>query len=512
MRNVWEYVVRAQQRFPDKIAFAEPGRACTYTEFRGQCEGLATRLVRLQGRPLGPGREPVAVLLEKRIDALAAFFACAASGNFYAPLDLQSPPARLEKILATLAPPLVITRSGLRDEVARLAPGARVLCVDEPEEPPVDAAALAAIGQQIIDTDLLYVIFTSGSTGLPKGVCVSHRAVIDYAEWASERFELDEHVRQGNLGPFSFDLSVHDIFCTVRNGSFLYLIPEAAITFPKRAIDLLNEQAINALLWVPSALAHVANSRILASDPPRYLRHVMFCGEALSSKHLALWQQALPDVLYVNLYGPTEATEACTYYVVDRVLPPDEPIPIGRPCANTEVLVIDEASRRVEAGDVGVVGELYIRGSALAFGYYNDPERTRQAFVQHPLHQRYPEVLYRTGDLVRYDARGELVFVGRTDTQIKRQGYRIELGEIEAAALAQPGVERAAVVYLPESADLVLCVQGAGFELSGLDAALPRAMRPTRVVTLAALPLNPNGKTDRPALLEVVRGLPPRGG
>jgi D-alanine--poly(phosphoribitol) ligase subunit 1 len=514
VRHVWQYVERASELFPHKIAFADDNTRCTFAEFRESCERLALRIAQHQSSGCEPGREAVAVFLEKNIHALTAFFACAATGNFYSPLDVQTPENRLRTIMDSLQPRVVVTHSRWRDLIVSVAPTAQIECVDSDcdakrHDTCVDFSIIRNIASKIVDTDLLYVIFTSGSTGRPKGVCVSHRAVIDYAEWASTTFGLDENVRQGNLGPFSFDISVHDIFCTVRNGSFLYLISDAAIRFPKCVIDVLNRNRIDSLFWVPSALVHIACSKILATSPPEYLKRVMFCGEVMPVKHLTTWQSALPDVTYVNLYGPTEATEACTFYVVNRVFTQEESLPIGRACANTDIIVVDENGGRIGENDAGAVGELCIRGSCLGFGYYNDMARTRESFVQNPLHNRHPDVVYRTGDLVKYNTNGELLFVGRNDTQVKRLGYRIELGEIDVAALAYRGVEQACALYQKETNDIVLFVQGNGIERhefeTALRASLPKYMWPTRLEFLQEMPLNANGKYDRQELARQLR-------
>ena len=221
-------------------------------------------------------------------------------------------------------------------------------------------------------------------------------------------------------------------------------------------------------------------------------------------KHLKVWQKYLPDALYVNLYGPTEITCNCTYHILERVYEDTETIPAGVPFENEKVFLLDEHDREVIQS--GTEGEICVSGTCLALGYYNDPERTAQAFMQNPLNPFYHERMYRTGDIGKYDAAGKLVYVSRKDFQIKHLGHRIELGEIEMAAMAENGVTRACCIYDTVKKRIILFCTGIcdGKELlKELRESLPPFMLPNSVHMLDEMPLNKNGKIDRKQLMDI---------
>ena len=350
-----------------------------------------------------------------------------------------------------------------------------------------------------IDTDPVYSIFTSGSTGTPKGVVIAHRGVIDYIDWAVSTFGVTSEAVIGNQAPFYFDNSTLDIYLMYATGATLDIIPEICFAFPAKLVDYLDEHRITFVFWVPFVLVNVANMNILASRKPAYLKDVFFAGEVMPNKHLNYWRKHLPDCRYANLYGPTEITVDCTYYVVDRTFSDDEPLPIGFPCRNSDVLILVDRKRLAKRGEQG---ELCVRGSSLALGYYNNAEKTAAAFIQNPLHGHYPETIYCTGDLVYENERGEIMYVGRTDSQIKHNGYRIELGEIETAVLGTRMVENCCVVYDHSEKKIVLFYQSpeeldmAAFR-KALSGRIPRYMLPNECHREALLKQNANGKIDR---------------
>jgi non-ribosomal peptide synthetase component F len=230
---------------------------------------------------------------------------------------------------------------------------------------------------------------------------------------------------------------------------------------------------------------------------PTTLNKILFAGEVMSNKHLNYWRKNYPLALYSNLYGPTEITVDCTYYIVDREFKDDESLPIGKACKNTEIMILTEQNVLAKKNELG---ELCVRGSSLAFGYYNDWEKTKTAFVQNPLNQFYPDIIYKTGDLVFENEKGEIIFVGRKDSQIKHMGYRIELGEIETAILGVNGVKNTCVLYDSINKQIV------AFYISDinhieirkqLSQTLPKYMIPTRWLNENAFPFNSNGKIDR---------------
>ena len=266
----------------------------------------------------------------------------------------------------------------------------------------------------------------------------------------------------------------------------------------------LNQEKVTGIFWVPFALSTAANLRALEAEVPRYLKYIFFAGEVMPLKQLNYWRRFVPDAVYCNMYGPTE-TYVCTYFNVDREFGDHETLPIGRPCNNVDILVLDREDNLVLPGSGGE-GELCVRGCTLALGYYNDPVRTGERFVQNPLNSSYPEIIYRTGDMVSYNDRGELVYHERMDCQIKRLGYRIELGEIEAAAGSIPQVRDCACVYDPSRQMILFLYTGQETEKKELSRRLsrklPKYMMPNRYIYLEEMPRNPNGKIDRKRLKE----------
>ena len=333
---------------------------------------------------------------------------------------------------------------------------------------------------------------------------VSHRSVIDLIDNFKEEFGFDETIVLGNQAPFDFDVSVKDIYSTLKNGGTMYVIPKMMFSMVARLIDYLNENQINTVIWATSALRIVENLNVFSQKMPEYLRTVMFSGEVMPNKVLNYWRKHLPDVMYVNLYGPTEITCNCTFYKVDRPYADEEALPIGVPFRNTDVFLLDDARKSEVAR--GEKGELCVRGSSLALGYYNNEEKTAEAFIQNPLNTTYPETIYCTGDLVRYAEDGNLMFISRKDYQIKHMGHRIELSEIEIAINALPFVEAACCIY-DEKEEKIVCFYQAAEEcdrelLKSLGKALPKYMFPNRLEYFEKLPLNKNAKIDRTWLKE----------
>ena len=227
----------------------------------------------------------------------------------------------------------------------------------------------------------------------------------------------------------------------------------------------------------------------------------------MPAKQLNYWIKYYPDTLFCNLYGPTEATVACSYYTIDRKFEDNEPLPIGKACNNSEILIISDDNKLIIEPNIS--GELCVRGSALANGYYNNPKKTAEVFVQNPVNDKFPEYIYKTGDLVHYNEKGEIMFEGRKDFQIKHLGYRIELGEIETALGAVSEIKRGAIIYDSKNTKIVLFYESnVEIELKDLiktlSNSIPKYMIPTEIYRLDKLPTNSNGKIDRNALSKLL--------
>ena len=490
-KNVIEYLKKTVEKFPDKIAVQDTESSLSFTELWIHGRRIAKVL-------RGSKNSPIGVYLPKSCKMMEAIAGITLSGNFYVPLDIKSPGSRVGSILKTLEAQCVITDQANAERLSSFYYGNFVVIEDILSDGN-DLIDVDVILKKQIDTDPVYSIFTSGSTGEPKGVVISHRGVIDYIDWAIGTFGIDSTSIIGNQAPFYFDNSTLDIYLMYATGATLDLIPESLFAFPAKLIDYLNERRISFVFWVPFVLVSIANLDILKSKKPQYLRDVFFAGEVMPNKHLNYWREHLPNCRYVNLYGPTEITVDCTYYPVNRSFADDESLPIGFPCRNSDVLILVDRKRKASQGERG---ELCVRGSSLALGYYNNPEKTASSFIQNPLHKHYPETVYCTGDIVYENERGEIMYVGRIDSQIKHNGYRIELGEIENAVLGTKIVDNCCVVYDHQNKRIVLYYQSdsdldyAEFR-KALATRIPRYMFPTVYHREEQLHQNSSGKIDR---------------
>ena len=496
--NVTYWLDRTAEKLPDKTAFADEKKEVTFRELRTQAMALATQMLQT-----ALFKKPVVIYLEKGVDVLVSFMGAAYSCNFYSPIDIEMPASRVNKILEVLNPALVITTAELKTVFEQYDYEGEYLIFEETIDAPVDEQMVDAARSKGIDTDLLYVLFTSGSTGVPKGVTINHRSVIDYIDWVTETFDIVEEDSFGNQAPFYFDNSILDIYSTIKSGATTYIIPKNLFAQPVLLLEYLKEKKINTIFWVPSALIVVAKLKAFRNvDLSDTLQRVLFCGEVMPNKQLNIWRKFLPDVLYANLYGPTEITDACTYYIVDREFSDDEPLPIGIPMANTDIIVLNDRNELV-AGDE--VGELCVRGTSLSMGYYNNPEKTKEAFVQNPLNPYVPEIIYRTGDLVKYNEYGEIVYLSRKDFQIKHLGHRIELGEIETAVSSLEEIALCCCLYDEKHQKIVLFIEeelDKAYINEQISKLVPEYMLPNKVITLEKMPINANGKIDRVKLKE----------
>lgn len=492
IKNIVDYLEATEARHGSKIAYADEQGAVTFSQVRQHAQLIASALL----KKVAP-RSPVLVYMEKSVACIEAFLGVAYAGAFYVPIDVHMPADRVGLVVDTLEAGVVLTRQAdtLPQELqARLDV---IVVEDVLANGTVDKQGIAQRQCQAIDMDPCYAIFTSGSTGMPKGVLISQRSVINFTEWWCETFEFTSDEVFANQTPFYFDASVKDIYATLRCGATMHIVPKKLFSFPALLVSFLNEHGITCIDWVPSALCSLVNLHALDEEVPTHLRKVMFLGEVMPTKQFNMWRRILPDVKYANLYGPTEATGDCTYYKIERELADDEPIPIGHACNNTQVMLLD-GDRLVQ--EPNEVGEICVRGCSLALGYYNDPQKTAQAFVQNPLVSSYADRIYRTGDLGRYNEHGEIVFLSRKDSQIKHMGHRIELGEIETALGSHEGVRRACCLYGGQGQRIVAVYEGDVRRrdlIRHLKTKLPKYMIPTSFKQVEQMPINPNGKIDR---------------
>lgn len=460
-----------------------------------------------------PPRKPVLVVMDKGINALSAFMGIVYAGCFYVLINPDLPEERIKKILSITSPQVLITDRQYFDKVFSIENTKKILLIEELRNHTIslkEKEMLEIIRDNMIDTDPLYANFTSGSTGIPKGVLVSHRSVIDFINQYTKIFQITENDIIGNQAPFDFDVSVKDIYSAFKTGAKLVIIEKSLFSKPTELLDYICDNQITVMTWAVSALCLVTTFHALDYRVPKTVKKVLFSGEVMPIKHLQEWMKHLPETMFVNLYGPTEITCNCTYHIISRERNYEKGIPLGKAFPNERVFLLNENNQRIYPNQNiyikkdKTIGEICVAGTALALGYYNDPEETQKAFVINPDVYLFEERIYRTGDLAYYDENQDLIFAGRKDFQIKHMGHRIELEEIEQAMMLIDGIERSCCVFDQKRDRLVGFYVGKyeSKELhKQLTAKLPSFMVPGALKPLKEMPITKNGKIDRKLLL-----------
>jgi amino acid adenylation domain-containing protein len=477
----------AHELFEDRVAEAPDAAAVVLGDAHVSYAALDARANRLAHRLRGLGVGPeviVGVALDRSPDLVVAILAVMKAGGAYLPLDAAHPAERLAFMLADARPAVIVGDDRARARIPEIGvpfvpAGAADLAGESPAPPPRAARPDHAA----------YVIYTSGSTGRPKGVVVPHRGLGNLAAAQARGFRVSAGSRALQFASPSFDASVSEILVTLLAGATLVTAPESALLPGPDLLATLRDEAVSVVTLPPSALAALP-----AADLPS-LRTLVVAGERCPASLVDRWA---PGRLFVDAYGPTEATVCTTMTACEAG--EGEPS-IGRPIANVRVYLLDARGNPVPAG---VAGELYVAGAGLARGYLGRPDLTAERFVPSPLPEEPGMLLYRTSDLCRLRPDGTIAFVGRLDDQVKLRGYRIELGEIEATLREHPGVRDAVVAARGDTLAAYVVPEGAAPPAADLKdhlrRKLPGYMMPSAFVTLAALPLSPNGKIDRAAL------------
>ena len=497
--NLIELFEETVKCYPQKVAVIDKDREITFSALHQQSLRLASRLISMgiaQNKPVG-------VFLDKSIESVYANLGILYAGDFYMNLDIKTPAERIRNIIQLVEPAAIISTTRQIKPIEGIIPlTTQVILLDEADETAdVDTTAILRRLSTIIDTDPSCIINTSGSTGTPKGVVLNHKSFFDFIEWAIDTFHFGDDLVMGSLSPIVFDIYSFELCMLMAKASTLVVLPAHLAAFPAKILEVLEQHKVNFLFWVPTIMVNIANMDLLSAFKLESLKTVWFAGEVFPTKQYNYWHHHLPQTTFANLYGPIEITLDCTYYIINKEIPDEEPLPIGYPCRNTDILVLDDEDRLVK--EANVEGELCVRGTSLAMGYYNNPEKTAAAFVQNPLNKAYPEVIYRTGDIVCYNEEGLIMFKGRKDNIVKHQGYRTDLGEIEHVIInTLKLVKNGCIVYNQAEKQITLFYEAeeevpvTEFRLS-IGKVLPKYMIPTAYHRLEQLQRNANGKIDR---------------
>jgi surfactin family lipopeptide synthetase A len=504
-RLLHELFLGQVQLTPDAVAIEYGEKHLTYAQLNAQTNQLARYLAN-QG--VGPDRL-VAVCLERSSEMVVALLGILKAGGAYVPLDPSYPADRLSYMVSDARPHLILShtelRSGLppdQSEVVGLDTLLKHIAARIDED-------LERDGAEQTGESLAYVIYTSGSTGRPKGTAMPHRALINLIEWHRAAFrEEDRRARVLQFAALSFDVAFQEIFSTLCSGGTLLLIDEWNRRDPLELSRFLLTRDVQRLFLPPLMLQSLAEQFKAFGGAPAGLRDVITAGEQLKVSPEIVWLfEQVPSCRLSNHYGPTE-THVVTAVTLEGHASRWPPLPpIGRPISNIQISVLDENLRAVP---IGIVGEIYVQGAALARGYFQRPALTDERFVQLSSATQTPIRAYRTGDLARWRPDGTLEYLGRNDDQVKLRGYRIELGEIEAALMTHECVRHAAVALRERAGgEKGLVAYVAPRERSApsidalrayLQARLPEHMVPAAFIVLDRLPITPSGKLDRRAL------------
>lgn len=478
---------------PEAVAVEFEGREWSYAELNQSATYWAAEFFRHGIR----SEDRVAICMEPSFEMVVAVLAIIKAGASYVPLIPSYPDQRVGFILRDARARLLLTQQDLKGRLSQF--GILPICLDSDRSDTRPLQEPARIGPG----HLAYIIYTSGSTGEPKGIEVTHRAVLRLVR-NTNYIDIRPDDCVALASNFAFDAATFELWGALLNGARVVGVQRDVALDPDRFGRLLRDRGVTTLFLTTALFNQIARQR---PDAFATLRHLLFGGEAVDADIVRMILSGAPPARLLHVYGPTECTTFATWHQVRHVGPQDRTVLIGRPLSNTRAYVVDD---NTELLPPGIPGELLLAGPGLARGYVNRPDLTASLFVPDPFSGEPGERLYRTGDLVRWRDNNELEFLGRIDEQVKIRGFRIEPAEIAATLTRHPSVKEAAVIVredIPGKKQLVgyaVAAPGERFSAAGLRAYLvshlPEYMIPSALVELSRLPLNANGKVDRKAL------------
>ena len=498
MFNVLDYLENSAAKFKNKIAVIEEEKNISYEELYHMSKRVGSYFA-----TKNISNELIVVFMDKGIDTLISFFGSVYANCYYSLINPELPEVRINNIKETTNVKYIITNDEYEEIAKKYFEDLEIINIKTLKENKINEEALSISRNNHIDCDPLYVNFTSGSTGIPKGVVVSHRSVIDFIDKFTELFHFESNDIIGNQAPFDFDVSVKDIYSSIKIGATLVIIPKKYFSSPSKLLDYISDNKVTTLTWAVSALCLITTFHGLEYKTPITVNKVIFSGEVMPLKHLKQWMEHLPKATFINVYGPTEITCNCTYHIIDRNRDYTDKIPIGIPFPNERIYLLNSENKLITTPNE--TGEICVGGTCLGLGYFNNKEQTEKAFIQNPTNEKYIDLIYRTGDLGYYNEQKELMFSGRKDFQIKYQGHRIELEEIDKALMNIESIIRSCTIFEEEKSKLY------GFYIGDIDSKelhhklkeiLPIYMIPTKLIKMNEFPMTKNGKIDRKKLME----------
>ncbi|MCK9395481.1 MAG: amino acid adenylation domain-containing protein [Methylobacter sp.] len=507
--SVAELFQRQAELTPDNTALLSEGQSLSYRELDRHSSKLAGYLLK-QGVAEA---DMVGVCMGRGLQMITAMLAILKAGAVYVPIAPDYPEQRIRHLLDDSSIKLLMTEEKQRDSISALASGQGCTCLAVDQIWPDILESAADLTLRIRSEQAAYVIYTSGSTGQPKGVVVSHGALSHHCQAMRDYYRLTPEDRVLQFAPVNVDASLEQLLPGLLSGATVVVRPDE-LWSPQAFRSRVAESGLSVVDLPPSYLYELL---LDTQDDPEWaalrpLRLVITGGEALTPETLNLWRSSpMRGCRLVNAYGPTETTITSTVFELSAKTPIAANIPIGRPLAGESAYILDAYGHAVP---VGVSGELHIGGAGLAIGYLNQPELTRQKFIDNPVNSG--SRIYKTGDLARWRDDGTIEFLGRIDHQVKIRGFRVECGEIEAALQDLDSVKQAAVLARPVNGNMQLAAFVVQAEPGNppssadlkraLSSRLPDYMIPAVVVPLAKIPVTPGGKVDRTALMQLDSG------
>jgi amino acid adenylation domain-containing protein len=514
------------KHYPDQEAVIYKNSSISYRELDQVSNQLAHVLT-----SCGISRgDRVGICLDKSIEEVVAIYGILKAGAAYVPIDPSAPVKRVAfliedcqiKALVTTGQQLINLYQNITNNVSKYLQCAILSEEGTSEEAGEFSLTKIVTWQEVlrspskplpstnlIDSDLAHILYTSGSTGQPKGVMITHRSSLNFADCFYDCLQVQPNERISHQTPLYFGASIFDIFTSIQAGATLIIVPSELSIFPIDLAKFIEEQRINIWFSVPSLLTQLVLRGNLLDHKFSALRAIMFGGEVFPVKYLNHLMEIIPHAEYYNIFGSTE-TGARTYYRVKDMPPDMTSIPLGKACTNMELFVVNDEKEIVGSGEVG---ELYVRGSSVLKGYWGMPDKTKEVLVPYTVHSHLgEEIVFRTGDMVKQDEDGNYIYVGRRDHMIKIRGARIELAEVEKAIYGHPEIAEVVVVAIPDEQignrlkAFVVAKEGCNPKQSDLQyfcaERLPKYMIPESIEFRNSLPRTPTGKVERNALLQ----------